>query len=160
MAAAGTWKSASVVTSATPQRVWSVYQALRWQEWDHDIASMCPVAGGASEGLVDGSSVQITMAKDGKTHTATIFDVHEARCFSYRAPLPGGCQMIAVHTLEPVGGADDGADGGGGAVSTRITHTFQFSGMLAGLFRWMTANYVQNGLDTNTVALKALAERD
>ena len=35
-----------------------------------------------------------------------------------------------------------------------------FSGMLAGLFRWMTASYVQNGLDTNTVALKALAERD
>ena len=152
-----TWKSASVVTSATPQRVWNVYQALRWQEWDHNIASMCPVAGAG--GLAGGSSVQITMAKDGKTHTATMFDVHEARCFSYRAPLPGGCQMIAVHTLEPVGGADDGADGGdGGGAGTRITHTFQFSGILAGLFRWMTASYVQNGLETNTAALKALAE--
>ena len=153
---ASTWKSASVVTSATPQRVWSIYEALCWQEWDHDIASM---RRNGTAGLADGSSVQITMAKDGKTHTATMFDVHEARCFSYRAPLPGGCQMIAVHTLEPLGGMDEDPDGGGGGVRTRITHTFQFSGIFAGIFRWVTASYVQNGLDTNTVALKALAER-
>ena len=151
-----TWKSASVITSATPQRIWSIYQALSWQEWDHDIASM---RRNGTAGLADGSSVQITMAKDGKTHTATMFDVHEARCFSYRAPLPGGCQMIAVHTLEPLGGVDEDANRGGGGVRTRITHTFQFSGILAGIFRWMTASYVQNGLDTNTVALKELAER-
>ena len=78
---------------------------------------------------------------------------------SRRAPLPGGCQMIAVHTLEPLGGMNEDPDGGGGGVRTRITHTFQFSGIFAGIFRWVTASYVQNGLDTNTVALKALAER-
>ena len=108
-----TWKSASVITSATPQRIWSIYQALSWQEWDHDIASM---RSNGTAGLADGSSVQITMANDGKTHTATMFDVHEARCFSYRAPLPGGCQMIAVHTLEPLGGVDEDANRGGGGV--------------------------------------------
>jgi hypothetical protein len=103
------------------------------------------------------------MAKDGKTHVATLCDVQQQRCFSYSAPLPG-CQMVATHTLEPLaaggGGAGDGGGGGGagGGGGTRITHTFAFRGMMGGMFRWLTADYVQNGLDTNTAALKALAE--
>jgi hypothetical protein len=89
----------SVVTTATPERVWQVYRALAWQEWDHDIDSMRELAPGT--GLVEGAKVEITMKKDGKSHEATISKALENRSFTYTAPLPGAT-MTAVHTLEPV----------------------------------------------------------
>ena len=86
--------------------------------------------------------------KDGKKHTATLQDVRENEAFTYTAPLPGS-KLVAVHTLETV-------DAG-----TKITHTFDFTGMIVGgLFRLITAGYVQHGLDMNTVLLKRLAEGD
>ncbi|CAE8603906.1 unnamed protein product [Polarella glacialis] len=140
------WKSASVITSAKPERVWEVYSALSWQEWDHDIAEVrAEGIGKAAGAIVNGARVVITMVKDRKMHNATFRDVVQNQCFTYIAPLPGS-SLIAVHTLEPV------------AEGTRITHTFDFSGMFGGLYRWLTADWVQKGLDTNTVALKALAE--
>lgn len=148
-----TWKSVSVVTSAEPARVWAVYRTLRWQEWDHDIESMVPLGTpGEPNPLAEGKKISITM-RDGKTHTARLYDVHEERAFSYTAPLPG-CELVATHTLEALGPAGVGSGGGG----TRITHTFEFRGLLGGLFRWLTSSYVQCGLDTNTAALKVLAE--
>ena len=140
-------KTVSVLTSATPERVWAVYRTLRWQDWDHDIASMCAAPTSPAAGLVEGSAVLITMQKDSKVHTATISDVVENECFTYSAPLPGS-KMVAVHKLERV------ADG------TRITHSFDFGGFLGGLFRMATKEYVQNGLDTNTRMLKDLAEAE
>jgi hypothetical protein len=89
----------SVVTTATPERVWQVYRALAWQEWDHDIDSMRELAPGT--GLVEGAKVEITMKKDGKVHEAKISKALENRSFTYTAPLPGAT-MTAIHTLEPV----------------------------------------------------------
>ena len=183
------WKSVSVVTSAEPTRVWAVYRALCWHEWDCDIASMRLLAeegaetatateaaqnvGTGGDALVDGAKVAITMARDGKTHVATLCDVRQGVSFSYVAPLPLGASMVATHTLEALsGGAEEsgvgagsgsggGSDNGGGrGGGTRITHTFQFTGLMGGVFRFLTAGYVQRGLDTNTAALKALAEAD
>ena len=94
------WESVSVVTTAKPERVWQVYSAMSWAEWDHDIAGMRaadPAAAGLS--LSDGAKAVITMAKDGKEHTATLSGVLAPAAFSYTAPLPGAT-MVATHTLE------------------------------------------------------------
>jgi hypothetical protein len=144
------WKSVSVVTHAKPERVWEVYSAFRWQEWDHDIESMNAVQEG---GLVDGSQVRITMKKDRKTHVATFSEVSRNQCFTYTAPLLGS-SLVAVHRLEAL-------QEGELVTGTRITHSFDFTGYLAGgLFRWLTADYVQHGLEANTAMLKQLAESD
>ena len=136
------WKSASVVVRASPQRVWQVYNALTWQDWDHDIATM------SGSTLQEGVAVNITM-KDGKTHTATFENVVKDEQFDYTASLPGGGRLLATHALQNLG------DG-----TTRVTHTFDIDGFVVGrLYRWLTRDYVQNGLDTNTAALKHLVER-
>ena len=134
------WKSVTVVSEAVPEKIWAVYRALAWQDWDQDIASMT-----SEDHLRDGGVVRITM-KDGKQHTATLQDVIKNQTFTYTAPLPGAI-LIAKHELAP-------AEGGG----TTITHSFDFHGVMGGLFRWMTADYVQRGLDTNTQMLKEVAE--
>ena len=135
------WKSESVIAKAKPERIWQIYCALAWQEWDHDIATMT-----AESTLTHGAKVFITM-KDGKRHTATLSDVENAQRFSYSAPLPGAI-LTATHTLTAVEGG------------TKITHTFDIDGSfgVGKFFRWLTRDYVQHGLENNTAALKQLAE--
>eukprot|EP00041_Stephanoeca_diplocostata_P020642 m.465286 g.465286 ORF g.465286 m.465286 type:complete len:145 (+) comp21627_c0_seq4:200-634(+) len=140
-------KVVSVVVAAAPERVWRIYSKLAWNEWDNDIKEMQVIDGATCDGLIDGKKLFITMM-DGKQHTATIKNVQEYQKFSYTAPLPGGVSLVADHELEPM------ADGGG----TRVTHRFGFTGFLGGVYAYLTKNYVQNGLDTNTVLLKKLAE--
>lgn len=131
----------SVVAACSAPRIWAIYAALRWQEWDHDIAAMT-----ANGPLADATVLTITM-RDGKTHVATLRDVRPPECFSYTAPLPGGATLVATHELQPAP-----------PHGTTITHSFGFTGLLGGLFRLVTANYVQNGLRANTAALRAMAE--
>ena len=137
------WKSASVETSCSPEKVWSIYRQLHWQEWDHDILTMKPVD--LSGQLLEGAKLVIEM-KDGKQHIATIKDVKENKCFSYTSPLPGAT-MEAIHVLEAM-------QSGG----TRITHTFSITGLFGRIYRWLVHDYVQDGLNSNTQALKLLAE--
>jgi hypothetical protein len=140
------WKSVSITTSASLAEVWKVYKKFEWDEWDHDIESMTVEK--AEDGLKDGNKVHITMVKGGKTHVATLSDVKENVCFTYIVPM-FGCTLVATHNLEQ----------GDGVKGTRITHTFDFTGGLLRLvFRWLTADYVQTGLEKNTAALKALVE--
>jgi len=138
------WKSVSIVVSASPQRIWQVYSQLTWQDWDLDIRTMS-----AASGIREGAAAHITM-KDGKTHVATFKSVSENERFSYTAPLPGGALLQATHSLEQLGTG-----------TTRVTHTFDIDGgvLIGRLYRWLTRDYVQHGLDTNTAALKELVER-
>jgi hypothetical protein len=99
-----------------------------------------------SIGLVNNSKLRINM-KDGKSHIVTLKDVDENICFSYTAPLPGST-LIAIHTLKTLDNGD-----------TLITHSFDFTGNIIGkVFKWLTKDCVQNGLDINTAEIKALAE--
>jgi hypothetical protein len=86
--------------------------------------------------------------KDGKKHVATVKDVSENKCFTYTAPLPGS-KLVAIHALEALDNGD-----------TRITHSFDFTGIGSGVYGWLTKDYVQNGLEQNTAALRVLAERE
>ena len=138
------WKSVSVVTSALPERVWRVYAQLRWHEWDHDIESMAAAPSNRAPGLVDGNVFVIHM-KDRTQHTVTVSDVVEHERFTYAGPLTGS-QLVAVHRLER---CDEG---------TRITHSFEFTGFLGGIFRMAAAGPVQRGLEQNTLMLRTLAE--
>ena len=138
------WKSVSVVTSALPERVWRVYAQLRWHEWDHDIESMAAAPTNSAPGLVDGNQFVIYM-KDRTKHTVTLSDVVENERFAYAGPLTGS-QLVAVHRLERC------------AEGTRITHSFEFTGFLGGIFRLAAAGPVQRGLEANTLMLRTLAE--
>ena len=137
-------RSVSVIANCGADKVWNVYQQLKWNEWDHDILKMSELEEG--KGLVDGAQVTIEMKKDGKVHCATVKDVCNNKCFTYTAPLPGST-LEAIQTLEALG------DG-----TTRITHSFAFTGVMGCLYQCLTRSYVQNGLETNTAALKTLAE--
>jgi len=139
-------QTVSVVALCPPEKVWGIYRQQHWEQWYHDIKTMKPLDEAAR--FVAGAQLSIEM-KDGKTHVATLRDVVENKCFTYTAPLPGST-MVATHTLEQV-------EGGG----TRITHSFDFTGIvMGGLFRWLTRDYVENGLNTNTAALKAMSEAE
>mmetsp|Transcript_12635 Transcript_12635/g.21377 ORF Transcript_12635/g.21377 Transcript_12635/m.21377 type:complete len:143 (-) Transcript_12635:138-566(-) len=141
MASTPPWKAVSVIANASPSRVWHEYSKLAWHEWDHDISEMSGTT------LKDGETVKITMQKEGRKHHATLSDVQVNKCFSYSAPLPGS-KILATHTLEKIS-----------ENQTKITHTFDFEGVIMGsLYQWLTRKYVQDGLDSNTLALKKLVE--
>lgn len=137
------WKSVSVRTTAKPLDVWNIYSQFNWQDWDHDIKSMEKLD--VSIGLVNNAKLIINM-KDGKSHIATLSDVNENLCFTYTAPLPGST-LIAIHTLETL---DNG--------ETLITHSFDFLGYIGKVFKWLTKDYVQHGLEINTAEIKKMAE--
>ena len=104
-------KSVSIVSSATPERVWAIYSALTWQAWDHDIAAMVPHRTSPAAGLTDGSQVVITMKKDAKEHIATISDVVENESFTCKPPishLPSPISDLRppARALEGEGGSD------------------------------------------------------
>ena len=83
--------------------------------------------------------------KDRTKHTVTLSDVVENERFAYAGPLTGS-QLVAVHRLERC------------AEGTRITHSFEFTGFLGGIFRLAAAGPVQRGLEANTLMLRTLAE--
>jgi hypothetical protein len=72
-------------------------------------------------GLKDGTFVEITMKKDGKTLKATIDGVDEEKRFSYASRVGLGVTLRATHVLAAV------SDGG-----TSITHSFDFDGFAGG----------------------------
>lgn len=134
-------KEYSVLTCATKEQVWQVWQDVaNWHQWDHEVewASLDGDFMAGSQGYLK--------PKGGPKTKFTLSNCEPLRSFSDRSSLPLA-KMDFIHTME------DTLEG------VKVTHRIVISGLLGPLFAKVIGEKMSQGLPAAMQNLVALAEK-
>ncbi|MEJ2060353.1 MAG: SRPBCC family protein [Gammaproteobacteria bacterium] len=127
---------------APVERVWEILADVeRWAEWTPSISSIEPLT---DLPLTTGSQVRIIQPKlRPAVWKVTQWEPHS--CFAWESAAPGAV-VVAEHWLTPV---QEGC---------QLTLKLAFTGMLGGLFGFLSGKVTQRYLNLEANGLKARAE--
>lgn len=132
--------SSTIVIERPCQAVFAVYEDVNsWAQWDPDVEAV-----GVNGPFEVGTTGWLKPVGAPRTKT-TLTEVQAPYGFTVESTLPL-CTMSFRHILEPV------------KEGTAVTHTVEFSGLLAPVFSRLIGAKIERGIDGTLSGLKAYVE--